>query len=125
MNTQEVANRLVELCRAGKHDQVHQELFTDQTWSIEMEGMPMQKVQGWEALKQKGDHFNQSFEIRGIEVSDPIVAGDHFSCTMKLDAVNRESGQQVPMDEICVYKVKDGKILSEQFFYPMESEEDC
>jgi hypothetical protein len=38
---------------------------------------------------------------------------------MSFDATFKGGGR-TKMDEICVYEVKDGKIVKEQFFYPAE-----
>jgi hypothetical protein len=35
---------------------------------------------------------------------------------MSIDATMKGMGRQV-LDEVCVYEVKDGKIVQEQFFY--------
>ena len=55
-------------------------------------------------------------EFHGAAIGDPIVSGNHFSCSMMMDATFKETGRE-RMDEICVYEVKDGKIVKEQFFY--------
>jgi ketosteroid isomerase-like protein len=31
--------------------------------------------------------------------------------------VTMKGGQRMKMDEVCVFKVKDGKIVSEEFFF--------
>ena len=49
-------------------------------------------------------------------VSDPVVAGDFFSCSMMVDLTTKEQGRN-KMEEICVYEVQDGKIVKEQFFH--------
>lgn len=117
MNTQEVANRLVELCRSGQFEQCYQELYSPDVWSIEPAGNPMEKVQGLDGIKAKGETWNSMMEeFHGSAVGDPIVSGNHFSCTMMYDATFKEGGRQ-EMNEICVYEVKDGKIVKEQFFY--------
>ena len=38
MNTEQIAKRLVELCREGKDEQAQDELYADDAVSIEMEG---------------------------------------------------------------------------------------
>ncbi len=53
-----------------------------------------------------------------MEVGDPIVAGNQFSCAMSFDATFKERGR-VSMEEIAVLEVKDGRIVAEQFFYTM------
>ena len=45
-----------------------------------------------------------------------LVAGNWFSVAMSIDATYKDMGR-VPMQEICVYRVRDGRIVSEQFFY--------
>ena len=117
MNVEDIANDLVALCRAGKFEEAIGKYYSPDVRSIEAHGEP-KEVQGLDALAKKGEQFNQMVEVHSCEVSDPIIAGDFFSCTMTLDSTHRESGQRMPMSEVCVYEVKDGKIVLEQFFYP-------
>jgi len=42
------------------------------------------------------------------------VAGSSFACTMHMDVTMKGQGR-MDMTELCVYQVKDGKIVSEQF----------
>lgn len=118
MTTQQVANRLVELCRQGKIDETLDELFSDNAVSTEAgEFMGSKVVEGLPAIKKKSELFNSTMEeFHGAEISDPIIAGKHFSIAWTLDATMKERGR-MKMEEICVYKVEDGKIVSEQFFY--------
>lgn len=119
MSTQEIANRLVELCRKGEFETCYKELYSPDVWSIEAEGSPNRKVQGLEAIAEKGKQWNEMMEeFHGSSVGDPIVSGNHFACTMMYDATFKEGGR-TKMEEICVYEVKDGKIVKEQFFYPL------
>ena len=54
-------------------------------------------------------------EMHSLTVSDPILAANSFACTMKMNVTVKESGK-MDMTELCVYQVKDGKIISEQFY---------
>lgn len=118
MTTQEIANRLVELSREGKWEQIYQELFSEEIVSIEPDGGPWGKVQGFEALAKKAKEWeNMVEEFHSMEISDPIVAENFFSCTMKSKVTMKGTSEPINMDEICVYNVKDGKVVSEQFFY--------
>ncbi|WP_274474617.1 nuclear transport factor 2 family protein [Mangrovimonas aestuarii] len=121
MNTQEVANRLVSLCREGKNMQALEELYSDNIVSKEMSWMPGEVVaEGKEAVTKKSQEWYQNVEeYHGGTVSDPLVAGNHFSCTMDMDVTFKDRGRQ-QMQEVCVYEVKDGKIVNEQFFYSAE-----
>jgi hypothetical protein len=55
-------------------------------------------------------------QMHSLKVSDPIVGGDAFACSMVMDLTMKGRGR-MNMGEICVYQVKDGKIVSEQFFF--------
>lgn len=120
MNTEQVARRLVELCRQGEYDQAQTELYADDAVSIEPEGLPPEALgnaHGLEAIREKGRKFNERIEaMHGSNCSDPVIAGDWFSVSMRLDVTMKGMGR-IDMSEICVYKVRDGKIVHEQFFY--------
>ncbi len=118
MTTQEIAARLVELCRQGQYETAQTELYADDAISIEPEGNPMSgKVEGLAGIIAKGHQFMSMVEeFHGGTVSDPVIAGNQFSVAAVLDATYKGRGRSL-MEEICVYKVKDGKIVSEQFIY--------
>lgn len=122
MDTQQIANRLIELCRRGEFSKAQEELYAEDAVSLEPEGAPagpLGSVRGLDAIREKGKAFDQTYEtIHGITVSDPLIAGEYFSVVMGLDATWKERGRY-SMDEICVYRVRNGKIVLEQFFYPM------
>ena len=121
MNTQQIANRLVELCRDGKGQQAQDELYSNDAVSVEMEGMKASGMptvaKGMDAIREKGRVFNEGIEaVHGGTVGDPIVTGNWFAITMTMDATMKGRGR-INMEEICVYQVRDGKIVREQFFY--------
>lgn len=117
MTTQEVANRLVELMRTGHVQQAQEELFSDDIISTEPAHGTIKSAKGKAAVLKKGAEFAAMIETRhGGSFSDPIVGGCYFSCAMSLDATFKGQGR-MNMEEICVFEVKDGKIVSEQFFF--------
>ncbi len=120
MTTQEVANRFMELSKEGKFDAIQDELYSADCESIEpaaSNGDGLTNAKGIDAIKEKGKKFNESIiEMHGGYTGEPIVAGNHFSVAMGMDATMKEMGR-IKMDEICVYEVKDGKITKEQFFF--------
>lgn len=120
MNTEAIAKRLVQLCREGKYEEAQRELYAEDAVSIEPEGLPpgmLGSVKGLPAIFEKGRQFQDSIEaVHGGSVSDPVVAGNWFSCEMTLDITMKGRGRMV-MTEICVYHVKGGKVDREQFFY--------
>lgn len=122
MSTQEVASKLVAYCRQGQHEQAMSELYSKDIVSIEPDGTPVKEIRGIEGVIQKSKQFGEMVEtMHGMEVSDPCVADNFFSCSMKMDVTYKGAPRMV-MEEICLYKVDDGKIIQEEFFYtPMPS----
>ena len=119
MNTQEVANQLVALCREGKNDQAVEELHADNIVSHEQPGVPHEVTEGKEAVAEKNKQWIESVEeIHGATISDPVVAGDFFAISMFVDVTFKERGR-MEIKEIAVYQVHEGKIVKEQFFYGM------
>lgn len=118
----EIASRLVEFCRHGDYVGAHKALFAPDAVSVEPEGTPEGQItKGRAELAKKAELFSKAFEVHSNIVSEPIVAGDFFACSMILDVTNRSSGTRSTMSEICVYEVRDGKVVREQFFYQPEA----
>jgi glutamate synthase domain-containing protein 1 len=80
MTISEVANKLVELCRQGKIDEVQETLFADNAQNIEANEMMGPKVvTGLDAIKAKSAVFQAEVEeFHSATISDPIVAGNTF-----------------------------------------------
>lgn len=117
MTTQEVADKLVSLCREGRYDDAY-DLYADDAESVEMSGMPGDIV-----TKGKKNIFNAYKEweatieeMHGGSVGDPIVAANHFVVPMSMDATFKGQGRWA-MDELCMYQVENGKIKRAQYFY--------
>lgn len=121
MTTQQVADRLVAICRAGNTQQAHDELYAPDCVSIEPKGAPVERAEGMDAIKAKGEQWNAMVEeVHSTQISDPMVMGDHFVITHESDITFKSYGRQ-KLEEISVYKVRDGKVVTEQFFYTMGS----
>ncbi len=118
LTTQQVADRYNELAQSNQWHVIQEELFADDAVSIEpAHSQGMQTVQGKEAIKAKGAQFQEMVEeMYGGYTNAPSVAGNHFTLTMGMD-VKMKGMERMNMDEVCVYEVKDGKIVKEQFFY--------
>ncbi len=117
MNTQEVADKLVNYCRKGEFEEATKELYAPSIISVEPKGTPTERAEGIEAVIKKGIEFgNMVEEMHGVEVSDPVVADKFFSCKMAMDVTFKGVGR-ITMEEVCLYKVEDGKITYEEFFY--------
>ena len=118
MTTQAIATRLVDLCRNGKVEEAKEELFAADIISIEpYEGMLPKETKGMDAIRKKAELFVSKLEdFYRSTISEPIVAGDYFSLAWNTDLQMKGEARKTN-SELCVYSVKDGKIVSEQFFY--------
>lgn len=117
MTTAEIAQRLVSLCREQKWETAQRALYATDVVSIEPYETPTtpKVTKGLENIVQKGRQFVASVEtMHSLSVSDPIAAGSSFACTMAMDVTMKGQGR-MQMAELCVYDVKDGKIVSEEF----------
>jgi hypothetical protein len=118
MTTQEIASKLITYCRQAKWETAQRELYADDAVSLEPYATPafQQETKGLAAIIEKGRKFDAMIEqMHSLAVSDPLVAGNAFSCQMAMD-VTMKGQPRMQMSEICLYRVKDGKIISEQFF---------
>jgi hypothetical protein len=118
MTTNQIANRLVELCRKGQFETAQKELFAEDCMSIEPHASPAfaKETKGLDAIIEKGKKWESMVQsVNQMEVSDPMVANNSFACTMHMDVTMKDK-QHWDMTELCTYTIKDGKIVVEQFF---------
>jgi hypothetical protein len=119
MTTQEIASKLIAFCRKGEFEAAQKALYASDAVSFEPETTPMfaKESKGLDAIIAKGQKFNSMVEqYHSITVSEPLVADDVFAIVLTMDLTMKGRGR-TPMSEVGVYKVKDGKIISEQFTY--------
>jgi len=117
MTTKEIAERLVALCRQGNFEAAQRELYAADAINIEPYGTATfaKETKGLSAILEKGQRFAAMLEqVHSISVSDPLVAGSWFTCALQLDLTMKGHGR-MSLNELCIYEVKDGKIISEQF----------
>jgi hypothetical protein len=118
MTTTDIANRLYELCKEGKYDIAQAELYAENATSTEnnREGV-LETVTGLNTIKEKTIQFQTAItEMHSSYVHEPKVYGNNIFIEMGLD-VDMAGVGRMKMDEMCHYEVKDGKIISERFFY--------
>ena len=120
MTTQQVADKVVKLCSEGKFQEAY-ELYSPDIVSIEAGAPPGQsrESKGLAAVKAKGEWWMANHEVHSTAVKGPLVAGSHFSVTYKMDVTFKPQGRRFTMEEVAVYKVVEGKIVYEEFFYNM------
>lgn len=118
MTPTEIATKLAGLCRQGKFEEAQKELFAADAVSIEPHASPgFEKVtSGLDSIIKKGKKFAETTEaLHEVSISDPLVAGNSIAFKLTM-AITMKGRQRETWEELCLYQVKDGKIISEEFF---------
>jgi hypothetical protein len=121
MNTQQVADRYYELAQQNKRLEIVEELYGNNIINREPEhaiamGIPT-ITKGLDAVKAKSEARNNMIEtLHGESCSTPVVGGRFFSVALGRD-ITLKGKPRMSLQEIAVYEVTDGKIVSEQYFY--------
>ena len=121
MTTQEIANRYYELAGQSKWIEIQDELHADTVVCQEPEHAALRGVQvmtkGREAVRAKGIANRELIEtLHSQYCSEPTVAGNFFSVVLKRE-VTFKNKPRMNLEEICIFQVTEGKIISEQYFY--------
>ena len=118
MTTNDISKRLAELCKNGEFETAQQELFAEDVVSIEPFPSPAfeKETHGLKKIIAKGHKFEEMVETtHSINISEPLVAANSIAFSLEMD-ITMKGRPRETMKELCVYKVKDGKIISEEFF---------
>ena len=117
MSTEEVAKRVVELCRKQAWKEAVDTLYADEIVSVEAhamgEGSP--ETHGIDGVRKKVDWWTNTMEVHSFKVTGPFVAHDRFVVQFDVDVTDKDSKKRFQMSEVGVYTVEDGKIIREEF----------
>jgi hypothetical protein len=118
MNTLDIANKLVELCRQGKNAEC-KAFYSADAVSVEAFAMPgmEREAKGLAAIKAKGEWWVANHEVHSASVTGPWPHGNRFIVGFQYDVTNKPSGQRMQMDEVGLFTVENGKIAREEYFY--------
>jgi hypothetical protein len=117
MTIQQIASKFYDYMQQGAFEKIYTELFSQDATSEETPGSDWAKANGMKEIYEKGNKWREIVEeMHGATTAEPVVAGTYFSCYMTMDFTPK-GGQRTNLEEIGLYKVKDGQIVSEQFFY--------
>lgn len=118
MTTQEVAARFNKLAQEEKWFEIQDELFSDMVKSIDPPGSPyFGYAEGKVPVRRKGEEFvNRVEAAHRMYTTEPVVGGNHFAVGREVDITVQGLGR-IQINEVMLYEVKDGQIISEQFFY--------
>lgn len=118
LTTQEIAARFNDLAQQEKWFEIQDEFFADNVRSIDPPNSPyFGYAEGKSPVRKKGEDFVKRIEgVHSARTSEPIVSGNHFAVGRAIDITVQGHGR-IQIDQIMLYEVKDGQIVSEQFFY--------
>ena len=117
MTTGEVAKQLVELCNKGDYEGAINGLYGQEIVSVEpraMGNVPAETT-GLEGVRGKLKWWMDNHEVHSSKAIGPFVARDTFVVRFDIDVTDKNSGERMQLSEVGVYKVKDGKIVREEF----------
>lgn len=121
MNTNEIAMKLVSLCKEGRNDEATKTLYAQDVESVEAAASPdgVRSVRGLPAVIAKGQWWSDNHQIHKAETFGPYPHGDdRFAVRFVYDITHKPSGQRRTLDEVAVFHVANGAIVREEFFYP-------
>lgn len=117
----EIADQLVRNCRTGNEKEGLTDLYHPQAVSIEAVAAPgtaSRETAGLEAIHGKHEWWASTFEVHSSETDGPYLHGDdRFAVIFSFEATNRETAEKVAMKEVAIYRVSNGKIIREEFYY--------
>ena len=118
LTTQEVAARFNELAQQEKWFEIQDEFFADDVKSIDPPNSPyFGYAEGKSAVRKKGEDFVKRIEaVHSATTTEPIVGSNHFAVGRQKDITVQGHGP-IQINQVMLYEVKDGRIISEQFFY--------
>lgn len=118
VSIQTIAARFHELAQQENWFEIQDELFADDVKSVEPAGSPyMPNAEGKTQVRRKAETFVQKIEaLHSARTTAPVVAGDHFAVGREVDITVQGIGR-IQINQVMLYQVKDGRIVSEQFFY--------
>jgi hypothetical protein len=118
LTTQEVAARFHELAQQEKWFEIQDDFFSENVRSIDPPDSPyFGYAEGKAAVRKKGEDWVKRIEAaHKLYTTEPVVGGNHFAVGREVDITVQKLGR-IQLNEIMLYEVKDGQIVSEQFFY--------
>lgn len=114
----EIAGRFNELAKQEKWFEIQDELFAENVKSIEPANSPhFGFTEGKVDVRKKGESFLKKIEtLHSARTTEPVIGGNHFAVGREVDVTLKGNGR-IKLNQIMLYEVKDGEIISEQFFY--------
>jgi len=117
MNTEQVAQKVVELVRKQAWHEAVDTLYDKDIVSVEARTMDgsSPETRGIKGVREKVHWWLENMEVHSFKANGPFVAHDRFVVQYDADVTEKESKKRRQMSEVGVYTVKNGKIVREEF----------
>lgn len=116
MDIRELAADYAALVAAGKMDEAALKHWSDDVVTIEAMPGEMARTVGRAEAEAKAQWWYDNHEIHGFRSEGPFVNGDSFLIVMDID-VTPKGSERMQMREIVGYRVADGKVVEERYYY--------
>jgi hypothetical protein len=123
MTTEEVGNRLIELCKQGQNIEAIDQLYGEHV--VNLEAMAMgpefpQRSEGKQEVRDQNLKWMEYHEIHGGTVDGPFFNGEKFAAIFTMDVTAKGgpmAGQRMQGTEVGLYHVEGGQIVKIEWFY--------
>src|SRR2546423_12811202 len=117
MNTEQVAQKVVELVRKQAWREALDTLYDKNIVSVEAGSMDSSspETRGMDGVRGKVDWWLENMQVHSFEANGPFVAHDRFVVQYDADVTDKNSKERRQLSEVGVYTVKNGKIVREEF----------
>jgi len=117
MNTEEVAQKVVELVRKQAWYEALDLLYDDNVVSVEAysAGGGSPETRGKEGVRGKIDWWVNAMQVHSFGASAPFVGHDRFVVQYDAEVSDKKTKERRKLTEVGVYTVTNGKIVREEF----------
>ena len=117
MNTEEVAQKVVELVRKQAWYEALDLLYDDNVVSVEAysAGGGSPETRGKEGVRGKIDWWVNAMQVHSFDASAPFVGHDRFVVQYAAEVSDKKTKERRKLTEVGVYTVTNGKIVREEF----------
>lgn len=112
----EVGKALVEMFNKGQFAEIEEMFWSPKVCSTEGFGVCM-CWKGRKAVVAKNTEWMSTHTIHSASAEGPFVGATGFAVKFKMDVEDTAAGKRQAMEEVGVYRIKNGKIVDEEFMY--------
>jgi ketosteroid isomerase-like protein len=110
----EIAEKLVALCTERRFVEAVRTLYADDVECRENTAAP---TRGLAAALENNEVWVADHDVQRFDIPNYYVDNDTIVVEMVSDFASKESGKHFHTEEIGVYKVRNGMIVSARFYY--------